>query len=100
MDNVFLKKQLIGEMAEAIRFKELNIEFMEQNYFLINWLLRHCEKNNIKPPNLDKIEEIVGKCTTIMNKMTEIYPSISPTESQQRNKTPDDETEPKISKNS
>jgi hypothetical protein len=29
MDNYFLKKQLLGEIQEAIRFKDLNIEFLE-----------------------------------------------------------------------
>jgi hypothetical protein len=55
MDNYFLKKQLLGEIQEAIRFKDLNIEFLELNSFIARWLLAYCTKNHVRPPNIDKL---------------------------------------------
>ena len=92
-NNYYLKKQLIQEIEEAIRIKELNMEFMEQNTFLSRWLLNYCAKNNIEAPNLDRLQELVQKGIQLVQKMYKPYRFSSP-KNKHPDKTPKDSTEP------
>jgi hypothetical protein len=69
------------------------MQLMEENAFLRKWLLNYCGSNYIEPPNLDKLLGLIAKCRESIDVMKRPY---LPTEYQQRNKTPDDSTEPKI----
>jgi hypothetical protein len=73
MDNYYLKRQLIGEVQEAIRVKELNVELMEHLSFTANWILRYCEKNDVRPPDLDKLLELIQKSRNVIQNMYEPY---------------------------
>jgi hypothetical protein len=95
MDSYHIKKQLLGEVHEAIRVKELNVELMEHLTFTSDWLLRYCERMNLKPPNIDKLQELISRAGDLVQKIYEPYSHL-PTELQQRFKTPDDSTEHKI----
>lgn len=92
MDSWNLKRQLIGEIQEAIRVKELNVQLMEHLTFTADWILRYCERNNIKPPDLNRLYELIASAGDLVQKIYEPYSQL-PTESQQRNKTTDDSTE-------
>ncbi len=59
MNDYHLKKQLLGEIHEALRIKELSVQLMEQVAFIGLWLLKYCQDNNIKPPNLDRLEDML-----------------------------------------
>jgi hypothetical protein len=65
----------MGELQEALAFKELNMELMEHLAFTADWLLRHCEKNNIKPPNLEKLMQCIQYGRSLIEKMARPYPS-------------------------
>ena len=52
-------------------------------------------EKNINPPNLEKLQELIQKSRSVIQKMDEPY-SWSPTDFQQRNKTTDEPTEPII----
>jgi hypothetical protein len=73
MDSSYLKKQLIGEVQEAIRVKELNIELLEHLSYTTRWILMHCEKNNIKPPDLDKLVSLIHRSRQLIDTMYEPY---------------------------
>jgi hypothetical protein len=92
MDNYNLKRQLMGEIQEAIRVKELNVQLMEHLTFIADWILRYCERNNIKPPDIHKLSELITRAGNLVQQIYEPYSHL-PTESQQRFKTPDGSTE-------
>jgi hypothetical protein len=75
MDNIFLKKQLMGELQEALAFKELNMELMEHLAFTADWILRYGEKNNVRHPDLDKLQNNIQYARSLMEKMARPYPS-------------------------
>ena len=93
MDNYHLKRQLIGEIHEAVRVKELNVELMEHLAFTANWILRYCEKNHITPPDLDRLHELIDRSRELVQKMYEPYSS---PKNKHPFKTPKDSTEPII----
>jgi hypothetical protein len=99
MDNYHLKIQLIGEIQEAVRVKELNVELMEHLAFTANWILRYCENNNVKPPDLDKLLKLIDRSRQLIQRMYEHYSLSSPsppTQNQHDFKHEDDSTEPNI----
>lgn len=73
MDSIFLKKQLILDIEEAMRFRDLNMEFMDENAFLTRWLLNYCATNHIEPPNLDKLQDLIRKCGNLIERMNRPY---------------------------
>lgn len=80
------------EIQECMRVKELNIELMEHLSFTARWILRYCEGNDICPPDIDKLMELIAKSRQTIQKMDVPY---SPTDTQhqrsdqQRKETPD-----------
>ena len=90
MDDYYLKNQLIGEIQETIRIKELNVELMETLTGNAIWILKYCEKNNIRPPNLKRLLETVSKSRTLTERM---YQYFSP-QNKHPFTTPEDSTEP------
>ena len=55
MDDYYLKNQLIGEIQETIRIKELNVELMETLTGNAIWILKYCEKNKLNHLNLKRL---------------------------------------------
>ena len=51
------------------RVKNLNIELMEHLAFTGHWILTFCQKNNIHPPNKDKLLELIGRSRELIEKM-------------------------------
>jgi hypothetical protein len=94
MDDYYLKNQLLGEIQETIRIKELNVELMETLTDNAIWILKYCERNNIRPPNLKRLLETVSKSRVLTEKM---FQSFSPN-FKHPNGTPEDSTEPKVFK--
>lgn len=93
MDNYHLKKQLLLDIEEAERFKEFNIELMEHLSFTANWILDYCEKNNLQPPNIEKLQNTIKKCRGLFERINRFYP---PPNFKHPNTTPEDSTEPKF----
>ena len=73
MDSEFLKKQLIGEIEEVVRVKQLNVDLLEHLTYTARWILIYCEKNNIKPPDMNKLLELISKSRELVQRMTESY---------------------------
>lgn len=73
MDSVYLKKQLIGEIQEAMRVKELNIHLMEQLAYMGHWILNYCNEHKITPPNVERLLGLIHASRTIVNGIYEPY---------------------------
>jgi hypothetical protein len=73
MGDYYLNKQLILDIQEVIRVKQLNVELMEHLTFTADWLLRYCERNNIKPPDINILLELVDKSKNLVQKICEPY---------------------------
>jgi hypothetical protein len=73
MDSYHQKKQLLLDIEEAEKFKELNVELMEHLSFTVNWILDYCEKNNLQPPNIEKLLNITKKCRELFERMNVYY---------------------------
>jgi hypothetical protein len=69
MGDYYLKKQI----QEAIRVKELNVELMEHLTFTADWLLRYCEKNNVRPPDIDKLLILIDRSKNLVQEICEPY---------------------------
>jgi hypothetical protein len=69
----YLEKQI----QEAIRVKELNVELMEHLAFTGHWILSFCQKNNIHPPNTDKLLELIGRSRVLIEKMDAYDPTVN-----------------------
>ena len=80
----------MGEIQETIRIKELNVELMETLTDNAIWVLKYCERNKIRPPNLNRLFETVNKSRTLLEKM---YQSLPPN-FKHPNGTPEESTEP------
>jgi hypothetical protein len=51
----------MDKLKEIERIKDLNIELMEHLAFTGHWILTFCRKNNINPPNTNRLlESLVG----------------------------------------
>ncbi|HKG31036.1 MAG TPA: hypothetical protein VKA91_07165 [Nitrososphaeraceae archaeon] len=95
MDNYYLGKKLQRELQEAMRVKELNVELIEHLGSMGIWILKYCERNNIKPPDTDRLLELIQRSREIVQRMYEPYSHLpSPTQNQQHFKHEDDSTEP------
>jgi hypothetical protein len=80
---------------EVLRIKGINEQLLDTSYNLLFRLIKKSKENNI-PIDVETIALI----TEVRKTLGEIHNPIknhpfSPTDFQQRNKTPDDETEPK-----
>ncbi len=93
-------RMAIKEYDRAIRIKKMNELLFEQLTGSLYYICRYCEKYKIPIPEKDLIYEVLTKCES---QFKEYFERAAPTESQhfkstteiqQRNKTPDDETEP------
>jgi hypothetical protein len=73
MDSLYLKKQLIGELGEAMRVKDLNVQLMEQLAYMGHWLLNYCDEHKITPPNVERLLELIQSSRKITNDIYEPY---------------------------
>jgi hypothetical protein len=73
MDSRYLKKQLIGEIEEAMRVKELSMQLMEQLAYMGHWLLNYCNNHEITPSNTERLLELIQASKKIMNDIYEPY---------------------------
>jgi hypothetical protein len=71
----YLKLQLVSELREALRIKDMNVELLEQIDFTARWLLDYCEKNGVEPPNLDRLRSMLERAQVIV---AEVYPDPPP----------------------
>lgn len=78
-------------IEEIEGLKELNVQLIEHVGSIGMWILKYCERNRIRPPDADRLLDLIQRSREIVQKMYE-----PPTDSQQRNKTTDDSTEHKI----
>jgi len=99
MDSHYLKKQLICEIEEAIRVKELNLQLMEQLAYTGHWILNYCHNNNIHPSNTERLLELIEASKTIVRDICEPY-NISDESLQRKkdDKSDDNVTEPYLSR--
>ena len=95
MDSYNLKKQLLGEIQEASQVTELNIELMEHLNYTARWLINYSIKNDIKLPDLDKLQTLIHRCGILVQKVCECGQSSDGTRQRDDNETTDDKyTEP------
>lgn len=70
---------------------------MEHQTFMAEWMLRYCEKNNIKPPDIDKLSDLITRAGNLVQQIYEPYAHPpTPPKNKHPFKTPDDSTEPRI----
>ena len=98
MDNDYgVKRALIEEYKKVLEFKKMYEELIEAFRWIIGDLFEYSDKHRIDLPHRDRIYRNMEKAQQFMecgiNKSESL--SSTPTESQQRNKTPDKPTEPK-----
>ncbi len=93
MDSYFLKKQLLAETNETLRIKELNLELTENLSHTSNWILKYAVDNGVKPPNLEKLLNLIGRSRELVEN---IERDKTPLIFQHPFATPDDSTEPNI----
>jgi hypothetical protein len=93
------------EYDKAIKIKRINERLFEQLIGSLYYICKYAGRNNISLPNKTNIFEMVKSCGDEFNNIAESVSSklptenkhyYSPTESQQRNKATDEETEPKV----
>jgi glutaredoxin len=89
----YRRKQRTNELLEWRRLKTLNMELMEHVSFAGHWIINYCKMNNIQPPNMDTLSELIIRSRRLIEQM---YEQSEPTESQQRHKTTEESTEPNI----
>ena len=90
MNSIYhIKLAAFQELKEALETKRMNDELLEYLASSLRFIIRYSKKYNIPIPESDKILDMIYKIINIENKN-------SPTENQQRNKTTDNETEPKF----
>ena len=78
--------------------KRMYEELVESFQYIVDDLFDYVKKNKIDLPN--RVYRNIQKAQKLIeyriSRTSQIVPSYSPTESQQRNKTTDEETEPNI----
>jgi hypothetical protein len=84
--------KLRDAMDRVEELQAMNYDMLDYIRTCVAWLLEYCEKYNIPLPDLEKAKLFFKRSGVILEKH-------SPTESQQRNKTTDNSTEPKIVNN-
>jgi hypothetical protein len=83
-----LESYLQEKIKEVKEMSKLNYEMMDNARNYISWILEMSGKYNIELEDIQKLQYLYKKSGQILERN-------SPTEFQQRNKTTDDETEPK-----
>lgn len=61
------------DIEEVEKFKELNSELIGNLSFTANWILDYCKKNNLQPPNIEKILNTVKKCRELFVRTNTYY---------------------------
>jgi hypothetical protein len=86
MDNLLaLKQQLLVELRETLRIKQLNLQLMDAMEMSIILLLSEAEKNGEKLPHIHRLQGILRRVRILYD---ELYP---PTNLQHPDKTPDED---------
>jgi hypothetical protein len=81
--------EILKSWEKVKRMKKLNQELYDILFGAIGYIIEYSKKYGIPIPKKDEMERMANRIHYLMD---EIEP---PTESQQRNKTPDKSTEPK-----
>ena len=89
--NDLLKIQKLYEIREALEFKKANQELYDLLIYNTVWLLKYCQKNGIKLPN---IEQLYVKIKNVRQKVDNIYPANPSDEFLQHKKSDKDFTKP------
>ncbi len=55
----------------------INDELMEHLSSTIRWLMHYCEKNNMRPPNLEHLSNSVKKAHEYLHKLPSNQPSLN-----------------------
>ena len=59
---------------ELHEIKELCMELMEHLAFMAHWILNYCEKNDIRPPDLDRLSKDIGYARQLVERMNRKFP--------------------------
>jgi hypothetical protein len=89
-----VKRALIEEYKKVLEFKKMYEELIESFRCIIGDLFEYSDKHRIDLPNRDRIYRNMEKAKELIEYRIAKSESLLPTESQQRNKTPDKPTEP------
>ena len=82
-----LESYLQEKIKEVKEMSALNYEMMDTARTYISWILEMSDKYNIELEDMQRLQYLYKKSGQILERN-------SPTESQQRNKTTDEETDP------
>jgi hypothetical protein len=88
----WIKLAAVEEYKQLIKSKNMYEELVELSRAMVMDVFHYPDKHRVDPPNRERIYRNLEKAKGLIEyriAMTE-----TPTESQQRNKTPDDSTEP------
>lgn len=85
LDDYLQKLEVEKRLIKSILFNE---ELMEHLNSTIRWLLHYCEKNDIRPPNLDILSDAIERSQDYIQKISPDQPISN------INKTIDKVTEP------
>src|SRR5919108_3506677 len=88
-------QRIIEEWKQVDKMKRLNQRLYGELGGAIMFILEYSKRNNIVLPNKDRLFRLVDNIHVTTDAIKEYHEKISsPTESQQRNKTTEDSTEP------
>ena len=65
-------EEVLAEYNHAKKLKRLNEELMEHLNSTVRWILHYCEKNDLRPPNLDILDNAVERSQDYIQKMATI----------------------------
>lgn len=68
-------EEVLAEYNHAKKLKKLNEELLEHLNSMIRWLLHYCEKNDLRPPNLDILENAIERSQDYIQKMSPDQPT-------------------------
>lgn len=93
MDDYHLKMQLVSEIREVLRIKELCLELADATQSTLKWQMDYCRKNNIPILKERPLMDLLNRCESLI---TRIYGDLPPLH-QHPDRTPPDSTEHKPS---
>ena len=101
LDNDYgLKIALADEYKKTMEFIKMYEDLVESFQYAVGDLLDYATNNRIDLPNRNRVYRNMEKAKQLIeyriSRTSQIVPSYSPTDFQQRKTTPDDETEPKL----
>ena len=75
MHDYHFKIQLMAEIREVLRVKELCLELADAVQSTLRWQIDYCKKNNIPILNEQQLIDLLNRCEVLIN---QLYPNLPP----------------------